>query len=69
MPKRILIVNGHPNKESFNAGIVDAYSAGAAQSGASVKIITIADLNFDPNLRFGHRKRTELGYDLETKIL
>jgi len=64
MPKKILIINGHPNKESFNAAIVDAYSAGATQRGALVKLITIADLDFDPNLRYGYRKRMELEQDL-----
>ena len=64
MPKKILIINGHPNSTSFNAAIVDAYRSGAMQRGAAVKIITIADLDFDPNLRYGYRKRMELEKDL-----
>lgn len=62
--KRIAIINGHPNKDSFNFGIVKAYREGAKQSGAEVKEITIAALNFDPVLHFGYQKRMELEPDL-----
>lgn len=62
--KKILIINGHPNKESFNFGIANAYKTGAKKSGAEVKEIIIADLKFNPNLQFGYQKRTELEPDL-----
>lgn len=62
--KKILINNGHPNKDSFNFGIAKAYQDGALQSGAEVKEIVIADLNFNPNLQFGYQKRMELEPDL-----
>ena len=62
--KKILIINGHPNKDSFNFGIAKAYQDGALQSGAEVKEIVIADLNFNPNLQFGYQKRMELEPDL-----
>lgn len=62
--KKILIINGHPNKDSFNFGIAKAYQDGALQSGAEVKEIVIADLNFNPNLLFGYQKRMELEPDL-----
>ena len=62
--KKILIINGHPNKESFNFGIVEAYKKGTLQSGAEVKEIVIADLQFNPNLQFGYQKRTEQEPDL-----
>ena len=64
MTKKILIINGHPDKESFNYGLSEAYKAGANRSGAAVKEIRIRDLQFDPNLQFGYRKRTELEPDL-----
>ncbi len=64
MKKKILVINGHPNSESFNFGIAAAYKAGAEESGAEVRSIHIADLNFNPNLQFGYRKRTELEPDL-----
>ncbi|PTT74166.1 MULTISPECIES: NAD(P)H-dependent oxidoreductase [unclassified Chryseobacterium] len=62
--KKILIINGHPNKDSFNFGIAKAYQDGALWSGAEVKEIVIADLNFNPNLQFGYQKRMELEPDL-----
>jgi putative NADPH-quinone reductase len=62
--RKILIINGHPNKESFNAAIAKAYQAGAEQSGAALRMITIADLDFNPNLQYGYQKRMELEPDL-----
>ena len=64
MAKKIVVINGHPNKNSFNFGIANAYTEGARSSGADVKEITIADLQFNPNLQFGYEKRTELEPDL-----
>lgn len=60
----ILIINGHPDPESFNHGLADAYKKGAEQSGAEVRDIQIGELDFNPNLQFGYRKRTELEPDL-----
>ena len=64
MNRKILIINGHPNKDAFNFGIATAYKKGAENSGAEVKEVIIADLKFDPNLQFGYQKRTELEPDL-----
>jgi NAD(P)H dehydrogenase (quinone) len=64
MSKKVLIINGHPNKDSFNFGIAAAYKNGAEDSGAEVKEIIIADLQFNPNLQFGYKKRMELEPDL-----
>lgn len=62
--KKILIINGHPDSESFNFGLSDAYKTGAQNSGAEVKEIRLRELSFNPNLQFGYRKRTELEPDL-----
>jgi putative NADPH-quinone reductase len=62
--KKILIINGHPDKESFNHGLSEAYRKGAEKSNAEIKEIKIRELNFSPNLEFGYRKRTELEPDL-----
>lgn len=62
--KNILIINGHPDEESFNFALAAAYSKGAAQSDAEIREIRIRDLKFNPNLQFGYRKRTELEPDL-----
>ncbi len=62
--KKIVIINGHPNKKSFNFGLAEAYKKGALESGVEVKEIVIADLKFNPNLQFGYQKRMELEPDL-----
>ena len=62
--KKILIINGHPDKESYNFALADAYLKGAQKVGAEVQVINIRDLSFNPNLQFGYRKRTELEPDL-----
>lgn len=62
--KKIAIINGHPNKDSFNFGIAEAYKAGAVETGAEVKEIVIRELKFNPNLQFGYQKRMELEPDL-----
>ena len=62
--KKILIINGHPDKESFNYALSEAYKIGAKKSTAEIQEINIRELNFNPNLQFGYRKRTELESDL-----
>ncbi|WP_428742178.1 NAD(P)H-dependent oxidoreductase [Tenacibaculum sp.] len=62
--KKILIINGHPDKESFNYALSEAYKIGAKKSNAEIQEINIRELNFNPNLQFGYRKRTELEPDL-----
>lgn len=62
---KILIINGHPDKESFNAALTEAYIKGAsAQANTEVEVLYLADLTFDPILRYGYRKRTGLEPDL-----
>ena len=51
--KKILIINGHPDKESFNFGLAEAYKKGAISSGSEVTEIIIRNLEFNPNLQFG----------------
>ena len=62
--KKILIINGHPNRDSFNFGIVTAYREGALASRAEVKEIVISELQFNPNLKYGYQKRTDFEPDL-----
>jgi NAD(P)H dehydrogenase (quinone) len=64
MSKRILLINGHPDKESFIFGLSEAYKKGVEKSGAELREIKIRELDFNPNLQFGYRKRTELEPDL-----
>jgi putative NADPH-quinone reductase len=62
--KKILIINGHPDKESFNFALAAAYKKGALGAGASIKEIVIKDLAFNPILESGYHKQTELEPDL-----
>lgn len=62
--KKVLLINGHPDTESFNFGLSEAYKKGAVKSGTELREINIRELDFNPNLQFGYRKRTELEPDL-----
>ena len=63
--ERILVINCHPNKNSFCFAIAEAYKKGvSSSSGVEVKEIIIRDLKFNPNLEFGYEKRTTLEPDL-----
>ena len=62
--KRILIINGHPDKESFCFGLGECYKKGAESVGAECKLVNLIDLNFNPILMHGYRERTELEPDL-----
>ncbi|MBO9702761.1 MAG: NAD(P)H-dependent oxidoreductase [Sporocytophaga sp.] len=63
--KNVVIINGHPFKESFNASLAYAYKTGVQEAGANVSEIFIGDLTFNPNLQFGYSKRMELEPDLQ----
>lgn len=64
MSKKILIINGHPNKDSLCFALANAYKEGAIRAGAAVKELVIADLRFNLNLQYGYRKRIEWEPDL-----
>ncbi|MGE9311833.1 NAD(P)H-dependent oxidoreductase [Niabella sp. CJ426] len=64
MSKKVLIINGHPNKESLCFALAGAYKEGAVRSGAEVRELIIADLQFNPNLQYGYRKRIDWEPDL-----
>ena len=59
-----LVIYGHPDPQSFCHALADAYVAGALQSEKSVRRLVLAELEFNPNLAFGYRQRTELEPDL-----
>lgn len=62
--KKILIIDGHPNEDSLCFSLAEAYLRGSKTQNAEVEKLRIADLNFNPNLRYGYQKRTELEEDL-----
>ncbi|MEH0075591.1 NAD(P)H-dependent oxidoreductase [Pannonibacter sp. Pt2] len=54
MTKRILILIGHPGETSFTASLAQAYAEGARTKGHEVRIMALADMQFDPNLAGGY---------------
>ncbi|WP_422356557.1 NAD(P)H-dependent oxidoreductase [Roseivirga pacifica] len=66
--KNILVINGHPNPESFNYALSRAYAQGALESGVEVNFINLAELTFDPNLKYGYSQPTPLEPDLVDAI-
>ncbi len=66
--KKVLIINGHPDKESFNHALANSYRTGLEKSDAIIDQIDLIDLDFDPILKFGYRKRMDLEPDLLNAI-
>lgn len=63
--KRILIINAHPlSNESFCGALAQSYIKGAEKSNATYKLVNLIDLNFDPVLRYGYKKRMVMEPDL-----
>jgi putative NADPH-quinone reductase len=64
MKKKILVILGHPDTESFCGSLVEAYIEGAKSTGIDVRELKLGDLNFDPILWKGYNKIQELEPDL-----
>lgn len=64
----ILILQGHPDHESFVAALAAAYAEGASSRGAGVRTIALRDLDFDPILRRGFHGEQPLEPDLEVAL-
>ena len=65
--KNILLILGHPSKNSFSNALLEAYKKGAESEGATVKTIYISDLDFNVNLSDGYR--TGDGMELEEDLV
>lgn len=62
--KKILILCGHPRKNSLCGDIAKAYEEGAKISGADVKLVYLSDLNFSLNLMSNHEDVSKLEPDI-----
>lgn len=62
--KKILIINGHPDKESFCFALAMSYKKGVDINEANCKLVHLIDVEFNPILKNGYRKIMELEPDL-----
>jgi len=66
--KNILILNGHPVKDSYNSALTEAYKQGAESGHFNVSRLNIRDLKFNPNLEFAYKERMEMEADIKLAI-
>lgn len=62
---KILIINGHPDKDSYCAQLALAYKNGAEKNNAKCTLVNLIDLNFNPVLPYGYKTDTPLEPDLQ----
>ena len=58
--KKIVIILGHPDANSFSGAMADAYHQAALAAGHSVQLFRLGEIDFDPVLRHGYNQRQEL---------
>ncbi|GIQ68126.1 flavodoxin family protein [Xylanibacillus composti] len=63
--KKIVVIIGHPDAESFSGALSRAYIEGASSNSAQVRCLDLSQLSFEPILKYGYRKRMELEEDLK----
>jgi len=62
--KRIVVLLGHPDRETLCGEIADTYERAAREAGHEVLRINVSDLSFDPVLHKGYKVIQELEPDL-----
>lgn len=62
--KKVLIINGHPDKNSLCYELAESYKRGVESKSGNCTLVNLIDLKFDPILHFGYRQRTVLEPDL-----
>jgi NAD(P)H dehydrogenase (quinone) len=63
MNKKILIIHGHPRRDSYCSALAAAYKKGALESGTEVQEIVVTDLKFN-SVFDGDRQKSDLELDL-----
>lgn len=64
-PKKVLVINGHPDARSFCGGIAAQYAEVAATLGHSVQLLHLSDLRFESSLKTAYKQKQPLEPDLE----
>lgn len=65
MSRRILVLSGHPNGQSFAAALANAYGDAAQQAGAEIRRHDLSAMAFDPDLPTGYKTTPPLEADLQ----
>lgn len=63
--KKVLIIQGNPIANSYGSLLAEVYARGAAESGAEVRELVLAELEFDLNLSGGYKGKQPLEPDLQ----
>lgn len=64
--KKIVIICGHPDHETYTGTVLDRYQAAAVAAGHEVKRFNLGQLTFDPILHKGYKEIQPLEPDLIT---
>lgn len=64
MAKKILLLLGNPDTESYSGKIADTYEAAALEAGNEVRRVNLGSITFDPILHKGYKVIQELEPDL-----
>ena len=57
---KVLLVLGHPRKDSLCGALADAFAAGARQAGVDLRRLDLCELRFNPNVIAGSPRNQPL---------
>jgi NAD(P)H dehydrogenase (quinone) len=65
MTKKITLILGHPDSESYCSAIASAYEFAAKKAGHEIKVFRLGEIDFDPTLHKGYKQIQVLEPDLK----